>query len=217
MKKLLLMAIMLLFIAALGGQGSVYAQDDGSWITRRTSFFNRLDLSAQEVLGLASRKLTADATSYRALEVVASPGNFKVQLDSGASITVLPSTAPVTVAPGTTVYIANPSVAPSTVTVSNVVTTQYVIQISTWHEFIITGATNASLFPTSFMTYLAVFSVISDGGGGTLDTNFGSGMRLLDGVGKVSPRFDVLISSPTITMTGLSTAATYYVDVFGGY
>jgi hypothetical protein len=186
--------------------------DDGSWITRRTPFLNRLDLSAQEVLGLASRKLTSDVTSYRALEVVASPGNFQVQLGTDTCIAVTLSTGvTVNVTPGTTVYIANPYVAPSTFTV------QYAVTISTWHEFVVTSATSATLYPTSFMTYLAVFSVVSDGGGGTLNTNFGSGMRLLDGVGKVSPRFDVQISSPVITMSGLSIAATYYVDVFGGY
>jgi hypothetical protein len=219
MKKLLL-ASLLLSILAFGGKGGmVYAQDDGSWINRRPPYSERLNMSAQEVLNLMSRKLTPGATPYIAMEVVSSQGNFKVTVTSMPPVTVTLSTTNITVnlEPGSTVYIANPAVISSTVSVVNPVTIQYGVQISTWHEFVITSATNASLFPTSFMTYLAVFSVISDGGGGTLDTNFGTGMRLLDGVGKVSPRFDVPISSPTITMTGLSTAATYYIDVFGSY
>ena len=204
MKRFLLLLLSLTFTGVLFAADP----DDGSWITRRTTFGNRLDLSAQEVLGLVSRKLIDTPTGYRALEVVASPGNFQVQVTSMPPLTVILSTTNTTVnlAPGASIYITNP-----------VVTTQYAINISTWHEFVVTSATNATLYPTSFMKYLAVFSVVSDGGGGTLDTNFGSGMRLLDGVGKVSPRFDVLISSPVVTMTGLSTAATYYVDVFGGY
>lgn len=86
------------------------------------------------------------------------------------------------------------------------------VLVSTWTSFTITGTTSNS--PTISFD-LVYFDCIAEGAGGKLNSNFGAGMTLADGLGRSSPAFGNGITSPVINLTDLSVSATYYLDVYG--
>lgn len=119
---------------------------------------------------------------------------------------------------GSTIVIQQPvdvtgSVNNYTQNITTTTDSRYANKISTWTAGRITSATSQTISITDFDTNC--FTFYADGGTGEVDSNFGSGLYLPDGIGQTSPKFDIAKSSANFYMRNLSASATYLYFISG--
>lgn len=104
----------------------------------------------------------------------------------------------------------------STAYIENVVTVKddrYAGKVSSWTAGKVTGVTSQTIDITDFG--VNCFSFFAEGSTGIVDSNFGAGLFLLDGVGQEPVKLDQAKSNASFYMRDLSAGATYLYFVSG--